>query len=153
VYAPVVEGFLRGVPVPAPFVTAPAGAYRALCLRAPGGGATGAGPQAGAPGGEGLRVVLLAGEDGAVYVPDLPGPAAGGAAAPGVDGGEPDAADLEATLRRLRLRPSSTSLALRLPAGMTASPAGATGGRVARFTLWASPAYQATGAGGSAVWK
>ena len=109
--------------MPAPFVTAPAGAYRALCLPL--------------PGSEEREVVLLAGEEGAVYVPDPLGRPA-------------DAAALEAALRRLRLRPSSTSLALRLPAGLTAP---GTGGRVARFTLWASPAYQAASGGGSAVWK
>ena len=60
-------------------------------------------------------------------------------------------ADLASHLvRRLRLRPSGTSLALRLPVGLTTSPAG---GRVARCTLWASPAYQAAGGGGSDVWK
>jgi hypothetical protein len=152
VYAPAVESFLRGPAggvVPAPFVTAPAGAYRALCLPLQGGVATGAGPQAGAPDGgpasglgeQGLVVVLLAGEEGTVYVPNPLGRPA-------------DAAAVEAALRGLRLRPSSTSLALRLPAGLTAP---GTGGRVARFTLWASPAYQAASGGGSeargAVWK
>ncbi|HEX2517397.1 MAG TPA: hypothetical protein VH257_22025 [Chloroflexota bacterium] len=113
----------RGPAVPAPFVTAPAWAYRALCLPL--------------PDRDELLVVLLAGEEGAVYVPDpLERPA--------------DAAAVEAALRRLRLRPSSTSLALRLPAGLTAPGAG---GRVARFTLWASPAYQAASRSGSAVWK
>jgi hypothetical protein len=139
VYAPAVEAFLGGRPVPAPFVAAPAGAYRALCLPL--------------PGREEREVVLLAGDDGAVYVPDHPDhPArsADGAAAPRAHEGDADVPGLEAALRRLRLRPSSTSLALRLPAGLAAP---GTGGRVARFTLWASPAYQATAGSGSPVWK
>jgi hypothetical protein len=121
-YESAVDAFLRGAPPPLPFSVAPIGAYRALCRPA--------------SSGESRLVVLLAGEDGAVYAP------APGEPAPGPP-------DLEATLRRQRLRPTGTTLALRLPTAVTGLAP-----RPARFVLWASPAYLAAGgAAGGAVWK
>jgi hypothetical protein len=119
-----VAAFLRGAPLPPPFAVAPVGAYRALCR-----------PEADAAG---LRVILLAGQDGAVYVP----------APAGDPPGAVDLEGLEGALRRQRLRPTDSSLALRLPAALTGGAP-----RPARFTLWASPAYLAAGGGGGALWK
>jgi hypothetical protein len=119
--AAAVAAFLRRTAPPAPFGVATLGAYRALCLPAPDGATR--------------LVALLAGEDGAVF------------AAAGEDLGAvlPALPDL---LKGQRLRPTGTTLALRIPTTVSGAPP-----RPGRFTLWASPAYLAAGGGASAVWK
>jgi hypothetical protein len=119
--AAAVAAFLRRTAPPEPFSVATLGAYRALCLPAPDGATR--------------LVALLAGEDGAVY------------AATGEDPGAipPALPDL---LKGQRLRPTGTTLALRIPTAVSGAPP-----RPGRFTLWASPAYLAAGGGSSAVWK
>ena len=119
--AAAVAAFLRRTEPPAPFGVATLGAYRALCLPAADGATR--------------LVALLAGEDGAVF------------AAAGEDLGAvlPALPDL---LKGQRLRPTGTTLALRIPTTVSGAPP-----RPGRFTLWASPAYLAAGGGASAVWK
>jgi hypothetical protein len=122
--AAAVAAFLRRTAPPEPFSVATLGAYRALCLPAPDG-----------PDGPTRVVALLAGEDGAVYAP----------------AGDEVAALLPALpdlLRGLRLRPTGTTLALRIPTAVSGAPP-----RPGRFTLWASPAYLAASGGDSGVWK
>ena len=119
--AAAVAAFLRRVAPPAPFSEATAGAYRVLCLPA--------------PDGETRLVALLAGEDGAVY-------------APAGDGPEAVLPALADALRGQRLRPTGTTLALRIPTAVSLAPP-----RPGRFTLWASAAYLAAGGADSAVWK
>ena len=123
------EAFLHGESTPSPYVVAALGRYRALALHR----------QTGAPGSV-VDVLLLAGDDGTVYVP--------AEHAPGDEAARPLVQQtlLEA-LRRRRLRPTATSLALRLPA------VGGGGQRLGHFTLWASPAYLAAGGEGGTVWK
>ena len=119
--AAAVAAFLRRAAPAAPFSEATAGAYRALCLPA--------------PDGETRLVALLAGEDGAVY-------------APAGDESEAVLPALADALRGQRLRPTGTTLALRIPTAVSLAPP-----RPGRFTLWASAAYLAAGGADSAVWK
>ncbi|MGH2351073.1 MAG: hypothetical protein ACRDI2_19600 [Chloroflexota bacterium] len=144
-----VAAFLGGA-APAPgYVHPEVGAYRALYRQAAGqpdrsddlerAGSAGA-PSGGTP-------LLLAGSDGAVFVPQWLG-----GASDDHDSGSADGADLAAALRQRRLRPTGSTLALRLP---LASAGGAP--RMVTFTLWASPAYLASnlasGAEADSVWK
>jgi len=124
------EAFLHGGSPVSPYVVTALGRYRALAVQR----------QPGAPESL-LELLLLAGDDGTVYVPAEHAP-------------EHEAAQffvhetlLEA-LKRRRLRPTATSLALRLPDGASSAAP-----RLGHFTLWASPAYLAAGGEGGAVWK
>ena len=93
--------------------------------------AAGAGDAAGS-----LEPVLLLGEDGAMYL----------AVAGGMEGPVELLEVAEAALRRRRLRPTGSTLALRLPPEM--------GGGPATFTLWASPKYLAQRGGvEDGLWK
>ena len=127
-----VESFLAGGPLPAGYVYARVGAYRALCRRGPPGqpGAMGAiGSRASQQSGHPDEPLLLAGEDGAVYLPH--------------SGGENE--EEAQALQARRLRPTTTTLALRLPAEMGGAP------RV--YTLWASPRYLAASGPTEELWK
>jgi hypothetical protein len=97
------------------YVHQPVGTYRALCLE---------------PASEKSQdpVLLLAGNDGEVYLPQ--GPAS---------------AMIAAVLQRRRFRATDTTVTLRLPRPL--------GGTAQMFTLWASPRYLAAGAGAQPVWK
>lgn len=123
------EAFLHGGAPVSPYVVTGLGRYRALAVHR----------QPGAPESP-LELLLLAGDDGTVYVPAEHAP-----------GGETALAFVHQTLlealKRRRLRPTATSLALRLP------DAAGEGPRLGHFTLWASPAYLAAGGEGSTVWK
>ena len=117
-----VDAFLLEAPPPAGYVCATLAGYRALCRRLPE-------PEPAAtktPGA--LEPVLLAGGDGALYL------------AQGME------SFAEETLRGRRLRPTGSTLALRLPPEM--------GGGPATFTLWASPKYLAQRGGvEDGLWK
>lgn len=123
------DAFLRQAPLSEPYVVTTLGAYRALNVRR----------FPGAP----LELLLLGGDAGTVYVPTTD--AAAPAGSPGRDLPVPGV--LEA-LQRRRLRPTGTSLALRLPAQI-----GGAGASPGRFTQWASPAYLAAGGEGGTIWK
>ncbi|HEX2034995.1 MAG TPA: hypothetical protein VHS99_12490 [Chloroflexota bacterium] len=121
--------------VPVPYVERTVGGYRALCRRL-------------APreiDGEVLELLLLMGEDGAAYVPH---PA--GESLPGETQDPEVAAGILGFLRAQRLRPTTTSLVLRLPPHVRL-PGGAA--QPARFTLWASPAYLAARGLPDTLWK
>jgi hypothetical protein len=120
--AAAIAAFLRGAPPPGPYRSVPAGTYIALCTLPE---AAGAGDAQGS-----AAVVLLAAEDGALYAPAAAG------------------APLQDALHAQRLRPTTTTLTLRLPDDLVGTPA-----RPARFILWASPAYLAAGGASGEIWK
>jgi hypothetical protein len=121
-----IAAFLGDGPAADGFAHSHVGAYRALCSNRTAGGSVEV-DGAGEP-------ILLAGDDGALYVP----PAAGEA--------------IEAMLRARRYRPTGSTLALRLPAPSVGETS-AGPGKAVTYVLWASPKYLAAGTGSAQVWK
>jgi hypothetical protein len=131
--AAAVAAFLVNGPLPEGYAGAAAGSYRALCLAgAQVANAVGAGYVPGvAPAAS--AVLLLAGEEGAVYVPEH------GAA------GQTSETSVGEVVAALRYRRTTTTLALRMPPDL--------GGQAQVFTLWASPKYLAAGYAVEQPWK
>ncbi|MDQ3699745.1 MAG: hypothetical protein M3442_02365 [Chloroflexota bacterium] len=124
------EAFLHGRSPVSPYVVTALGRYRALAVQRQ--------PEAPeAP----VELLLLAGDDGTVYVSAEHAPENETALSF-------DHETLLEALKRRRLRPTATSLALRLPVAASGEAP-----RLGQFTLWASPAYLAAGGEGGTVWK